>query len=671
MSSALPFHASAADDSITIQSVVPDNTVSVGIPVTVTITVRYVLDSTDQGVIYVAFNTKEPDVYSHVSEVGQVITRGEGTHVFSVTTTPVYWESADFEVYVNLSEYPHDEARWTPLAFDVTPLFAVYTEPEEGTGPEPVYIYEPSSSGGELIIRPEALQNITDAPSAGSAISGLLSSMTAEQKNSGDALDLAALFIENAVRAGASTPDSGELSVQATILDDLTGTASMILAEADDTLRNEDVELLRKLRTNVSIKTEEKDSLTVAFPDDVSGLGFDNVTFEADFASVTVNKNQMFQGSQISIKALYPEEDEISLSGMPIRNQGDAEPRSTIMESIDRFFRSIDPLDYWSAGVIVLILILWIVLAACKHRFRAWVVPTFCLLAVAVNAYTYMQKYDGLLPWQRHGSDSLSDIDGPDESRDVDADGVEISLGEGMSATVSMKATGDKKDFLILLDENGEPQYSKYNPVTGMIDTNIWKSGMYRLREYTTNIVDVSHENELMIKAITQLAARNVMAGTIDGYFYPSKPISRAELVSAVIRAFDMLDTSAESGFYDLQKTDWYYAAVATAEKERLVEGFEDNTFRGGLDMPKDQLVAIAANTLVERMGYFIPKDIEALLVMYQDRAEIAEWYEGRVALATLSNIMIYRTDGLFAPDSIMTRGDAAIILYRVFSKVW
>jgi hypothetical protein len=46
-------------------------------------------------------------------------------------------------------------------------------------------------------------------------------------------------------------------------------------------------------------------------------------------------------------------------------------------------------LDFWSAGVIVFILILWGVLAICKHRFRAWVVPTFCALAIAANAGTY------------------------------------------------------------------------------------------------------------------------------------------------------------------------------------------------------------------------------------------------------------------------------------------
>jgi hypothetical protein len=70
-------------------------------------------------------------------------------------------------------------------------------------------------------------------------------------------------------------------------------------------------------------------------------------------------------------------------------------------------------------------------------------------------------------------------------------------------------------------------------------------------------------------------------------------------------------------------------------------------------------------------MGYLIPSDIEAELARYADRAEIEPWSEDKIALATQSNILIYRIDGLFAPKSTMTRGDAAIVLYRVFNKVW
>jgi len=103
----------------------------------------------------------------------------------------------------------------------------------------------------------------------------------------------------------------------------------------------------------------------------------------------------------------------------------------------------------------------------------------------------------------------------------------------------------------------------------------------------------------------------------------------------------------------------------------QLLSGFTDNTFGGNLDILKDQLVVVAANTLMEQMGYFVPADIEIPLARYFDRHLLAEWSEDGIALATDANVVIYRTDSLFAPLSNMTRGDAAIILDRVFSRVW
>jgi hypothetical protein len=132
-----------------------------------------------------------------------------------------------------------------------------------------------------------------------------------------------------------------------------------------------------------------------------------------------------------------------------------------------------------------------------------------------------------------------------------------------------------------------------------------------------------------------------------------------------------MLDYNASSSFVDVSRSDWFYPAVATAEKEGIISSSEDNIFMGNTLIPKDLMVVITANMLIEQMGYLIPGDIEAVLARYLDRYAIEPWSEDGVALTTHSNVLIYRTDGLFAPKSLMTRGDAAIILYRAFNKVW
>jgi hypothetical protein len=58
-------------------------------------------------------------------------------------------------------------------------------------------------------------------------------------------------------------------------------------------------------------------------------------------------------------------------------------------------------------------------------------------------------------------------------------------------------------------------------------------------------------------------------------------------------------------------------------------------------------------------------------LASYTDRAAIPGWALADIALATWENLVVKRTDGTFKPAFTMTRGDAAIILYRLFNKIW
>ena len=516
--------------------------------------------------------------------------------------------------------------------------------------------------------------------------------MTSEQRQSGDALDAVALFIENAARAGASENVAGDVTLSASALSGLAGKANGILASAGNTLAYEDVSLLRKLRPNVTIRTDETDDLVIAFPDDVSGIAFNNVTVEAEFASVTLGNGSIVKGGGVegkrggAGKSGAPKGEEQG-SGESEDEENGSKGGNAIGGGAGGVWDDAGVLDFWAAGAVAAILITWGVLAALGHKFRAWVVPTFCALAIAANAFTFFVVRDsgngtsGAATIGNGGGSATSGggsggINSGNNAASgtasaADADSIEVTLSDGVAITVSLPAVGGDREYLVLLNADGVPQYSKYNPVTGMIDCNVKESGVYTLKEYIVSFADIDQKNEMMKEAISKLASRGIISGTKDGHFYPDDPITRAELVAAVVRAFDMLDESAESAFGDVSKNDWYYSAVATAVREHIVNGFDDNTFRGGLDIPKEQLVAITANTLIQRMGYIVPDDIEAHLARYLDRANIAAWSEGRVALATQSNILIYRLDSMFAPKSVMTRGDAAIVLYRVFNKVW
>ena len=68
-------------------------------------------------------------------------------------------------------------------------------------------------------------------------------------------------------------------------------------------------------------------------------------------------------------------------------------------------------------------------------------------------------------------------------------------------------------------------------------------------------------------------------------------------------------------------------------------------------------------------MGY---NDVSvSVLDEFSDSSAIPQWSQSDIALATSANMVIRRTDGSFAPDMEMTRGDAAVVIEKLFDKVW
>ena len=110
---------------------------------------------------------------------------------------------------------------------------------------------------------------------------------------------------------------------------------------------------------------------------------------------------------------------------------------------------------------------------------------------------------------------------------------------------------------------------------------------------------------------------------------------------------------------------------MGSERRHGIVTGTSSTTFAPRSIIQKDQIVAICARVLRVEMGYRTPANVSSLLGTYTDSSSIAGWAHGDVALATRENLVVRRTDGMFNGRAAMTRGDAAIILYRMFMKIW
>ena len=508
------------------------------------------------------------------------------------------------------------------------------------------YIYE--GAHHTFTPSPELLVQVNNPGTAHTQISSMVAALTQGQRTSGDELNLVTLQIENLARRGTTqnTPAGNRFTND--ILRNSAALSGQIHYGVEHILEQGDVGLLRRLRNNINFESDATNMISASFPDDVSGIQFDNFTVESDFAAITLNREHIPVGGEIGLRqvALDDAFDSYGILNRLGRLPGTISDFSSPMTVLSNF---------WFVLVIVILLIIWIIVAAKGERLRRWVIPVFALLAIITNA--------ALVMWQMEIT-----------VRNAVAV-IEVNMTQGMRATVSLPANVTDPEFLVLMNENGDVMHSRYNTVTGNIDARISAGGTYFLRHNQLSFADVYDKNQHMQDAILQLASRGIMLMERPGYsrgaFYPDEPITRTELVAAIVRAFDMVDIDAQTTFTDITPDAWYYLAIATAQQEGLISGFRDGTFRGDLNIPKDQLVVMAANALVEQMGYYIPLDIESYLARFHDRDQLASWSEDGIALASSSNVLIHRTDNIFSPRSAMTRGDAAVILYRVFSRVW
>ena len=250
---------------------------------------------------------------------------------------------------------------------------------------------------------------------------------------------------------------------------------------------------------------------------------------------------------------------------------------------------------------------------------------------------------------------------------------VEVNFDTDSETMVTVSFPGMSMDetYVAVMDEEGNPVGGKYNPATGTLEAKLTESGVYQVVNNEKDFADIKAKSQEMQEAIKLLASKGIINGTNETMFEPDSTISRAEVTALLMRTLSLLDPNADGGFTDVTPQNWYYGAAGSAKEHNIINGFEDNTFRGDAVIAKDQIVSVSARTLREQMDYKTPSDVTGELSIYTDAGNIANWAREDVALATMTNLVLKRTDGKFDGSAGMTRGDAAIIVKRLFDKLW
>lgn len=155
--------------------------------------------------------------------------------------------------------------------------------------------------------------------------------------------------------------------------------------------------------------------------------------------------------------------------------------------------------------------------------------------------------------------------------------------------------------------------------------------------------------------AIAELSEKGIMTGTEIG-FLPNREITRAQFVTAVIRAIGRNTENSKAEFADVSKTSVYAPYIAAAYEAGIISGYEDGTFRPERPLSREEAAVVLSRAFGFLSGYNNAR-------RYTDYSSITEGAKSAVSYAVHKGILSGYPDGTMRPKGKVTRAESAVMI--------
>jgi|GEM_PF-1861506 len=237
--------------------------------------------------------------------------------------------------------------------------------------------------------------------------------------------------------------------------------------------------------------------------------------------------------------------------------------------------------------------------------------------------------------------------------------------------TVSYKpktGSAPKKVTVFFISDEGrlENIIGNYDQESKSVTFTTVRPGKYlvKVNNVTFNDIDTVKWAKEYIEV---MASKGVIKGIGEGRFNPHANLTRAEFAAMIVRALQLVDTTASSSFSDVKEGDWFYEYVSSAVKAGIVTGRPDGTFAPEEKVSRQDMAVMLANALVKVKGKSVPADTEKCLAKFTDSSSVSGYAKSSASLVARYSIMGGKPGGVFAPSDFSTRAEAATVIYRLF----
>lgn len=156
--------------------------------------------------------------------------------------------------------------------------------------------------------------------------------------------------------------------------------------------------------------------------------------------------------------------------------------------------------------------------------------------------------------------------------------------------------------------------------------------------------------------AIEALQKQGIIQGFEDGTYRPGVIVTRGQAVKTLVKLMDLDTSNVENpNFSDVPVGHAYYKEIAALENAQIINGFTDGSFRSGRGVTREQMARMLAKAFA--LSYQnTPLPFSDVIVDSEAHPYIGALYEHKITIGK---------DGMFDLYSPVTRGQFATFIYR------
>lgn len=170
-------------------------------------------------------------------------------------------------------------------------------------------------------------------------------------------------------------------------------------------------------------------------------------------------------------------------------------------------------------------------------------------------------------------------------------------------------------------------------------------------------------------QAIAVLNRNGMINGYPDNTFRPEAYITRAEFIKIIISGmFENYgeDNTKELSFNDISESDWFYPYVNTSVQIGLVNGLSDAEFGADDCITREQMAVICMRA-IDKLGLSVPN---TKTEKFKDSSDVSEYAQDAVTKLKSVGIISGDENGYFNPGNYASRAEASKIIYEVYRLI-